>query len=108
MFTTVAHIIETYSAQTYTSFVEDRIFTPLGMSSSTFSPAKAEKTGRFTQGWTSNGRLLPECFTEEMAILMAGAGGVISSAVDMVNVFAFYLPTEDDCCHPVEMGCIVA
>ncbi|KAG1805214.1 beta-lactamase/transpeptidase-like protein [Suillus subaureus] len=83
MFTAAAHIIETYSAQTYTSFVEDRIFTPLGMSSSTFSPTKAGKTGRFTQGWTSSGRLLPECFTEEMATLLAGAGGVISSAVDM-------------------------
>jgi CubicO group peptidase (beta-lactamase class C family) len=91
MFTAAAHIIETYSAQTYTSFVEDRIFTPLGMSSSTFSPAKAGKTGKFTQGWTSNGRLLPECFTEEVVPLMAGAGGVISSAVDMVGAFAFVL-----------------
>ncbi|KAG2033655.1 beta-lactamase/transpeptidase-like protein [Suillus americanus] len=91
MFTTAAHIIETYSAQTYTSFVEDRIFTPLGMTSSTFSPAKAGKTGRFTQGWTSSGRVLPECFTEEMATLMAGAGGVISSAVDMSKWVALWL-----------------
>ncbi|KAG2128999.1 beta-lactamase/transpeptidase-like protein [Suillus clintonianus] len=91
MFTAVAHIVETYSAQTYTSFVEDRIFTPLGMSSSTYSPAKAGKTGKFTQGWTSNGRLLPECFTEEMATLMAGAGGVISSAVDMSKWVALWL-----------------
>ncbi|KAG2135710.1 beta-lactamase/transpeptidase-like protein [Suillus bovinus] len=91
MFTTAAYIVETYSAQTYTSFVEDRIFTPLGMSSSTFSPAKAAKTGRFTQGWTSAGRLLPECFTEETATLMAGAGGVISSAVDMSKWVAMWL-----------------
>jgi hypothetical protein len=91
MFTAAAHIIETYSAQTYTSFVEDRIFTPLGMSSSTFSPAKAGKTGKFTQGWTSNGRLLPECFTEEVVPLMAGAGGVISSAVDMSKWVALWL-----------------
>lgn len=94
MFTTAAHIIETYSAQTYTSFVEDRIFTPLGMSSSTFSPAKAGNTGRFTQGWTSTGRLLPECFTEEMATLMAGAGGVISSAVDMAGAFRLRLDLQ--------------
>jgi CubicO group peptidase (beta-lactamase class C family) len=89
MFTVAAHIIETYSAQTYTSFVEDRIFTPLGMSSSTFSPAKAGKTGRFTQGWAGNGRLLPECLTEEVVPLIAGPGGVISSAVDMVGAFCF-------------------
>ncbi|KAG1877405.1 beta-lactamase/transpeptidase-like protein [Suillus subluteus] len=91
MFTTAAHIIEAYSAQTYTSFVEDRIFIPLGMTSSTFSPAKAGKTGRFTQGWTSSGRLIPECFTEEIVTLMAGAGGVISSAVDMSKWVALWL-----------------
>ncbi|KAG1859372.1 beta-lactamase/transpeptidase-like protein [Suillus subalutaceus] len=91
MFMTAAHIIETYSAQTYTSFVEDRIFTPLGMTSSTFSPAKAVKTGRFTQGWTSSGRLIPECFTEEIVTLVAGPGGVISSAVDMSKWVALWL-----------------
>lgn len=83
MFMVAAHIIETYSGQTYTSFVEDRIFTPLEMFSSTYSPARAGKTGKFTQGWTGSGRLLPEWFTEEMAMLKAGPGGVISNAVDM-------------------------
>jgi CubicO group peptidase (beta-lactamase class C family) len=91
MFMAAAHIIETYSAQTYTSFVEDRIFTPLGMTSSTFSPAKAGKTGRFTQGWAGNGRLLPECLTEEVVPLIAGPGGVISSAVDMSKWVALWL-----------------
>ncbi|KAJ8593158.1 beta-lactamase/transpeptidase-like protein [Rhizopogon salebrosus TDB-379] len=91
MFMVAAHIIETYSGKTYTSFVEDRIFTPLGMSSSTFSPERAEKTGKFTQGWTKNGRLIPEWFPEDMAILMAGPGGVISSAVDMSKWIALWL-----------------
>jgi hypothetical protein len=80
-----SYIIETYSGKHYTSFVEDRIFAPLGMSSSTFSPAKAAKTGKFTQGWTSSGRLLPEWFSEDMVPLMAGPGGVISNAVDMAG-----------------------
>jgi len=91
MFMVAGHIIETYSGQNYTSFVEDRIFTPLGMSSSTFSPAKATESGKFTQGWTGSGRLLPEWFTEDMIMLMAGAGGVISSAVDMAGAFAFII-----------------
>ncbi|OAX32863.1 beta-lactamase/transpeptidase-like protein [Rhizopogon vinicolor AM-OR11-026] len=91
MFMVAGHIVETYSGKTYTSFVEDRIFTPLGMSSSTFSPAKAAKTGKFTQGWTSSGRLLPELFPEDMVMLMAGAGGVISSAVDMSKWVALWL-----------------
>jgi len=90
MFMVAGHIIETYSGKDYTSFVEDRIFTPLGMSSSTFSPAKAAKTGKFTQGWTSSGRLLPEWFSEDMVPLMAGAGGVISSAVDMAGAFRLH------------------
>ncbi|KAG1720361.1 beta-lactamase/transpeptidase-like protein [Suillus paluster] len=42
MFMVASHIIETYSGQTYTSFVEDRIFTPLGMFFSTFSPESWE------------------------------------------------------------------
>ncbi|KAG2362374.1 beta-lactamase/transpeptidase-like protein [Suillus spraguei] len=91
MFMAAAHIIETYSAQTYTSFVEDRIFTPLGMSSSTFSLAKARKTGRFTQGWAHNGRLFPQCLTEQTEALVAGAGGVISSAVDMSKWVTLWL-----------------
>ncbi|KAG1735692.1 beta-lactamase/transpeptidase-like protein [Suillus paluster] len=91
MFMVASHIIETYSGQTYTSFVEDRIFTPLGMFSSTFSPAKAGKTGKFTQGWTGSGRLLPEWFTEEMAMLKAGPGGVISNAIDMSKWVAVWL-----------------
>ncbi|KIJ64017.1 hypothetical protein HYDPIDRAFT_91246 [Hydnomerulius pinastri MD-312] len=83
MFMVGAHIIATYSDQPYTSFVEERIFSPLGMTSSTFSPNKAEASGKFTQGWTKDGRRLPEWFTEDMALLKAGPGGVISSAVDM-------------------------
>lgn len=84
-----AHVIATYSGQSYTSFVEERIFAPLGMTSSTFSPTKAEASGNFTQGWTKEGRRVPECFTEDTAFAMAGPGGVISNAVDMVSAYFF-------------------
>lgn len=89
MYMVAAHVIETYSGQPYTTFVEERIFTPLGMTSSTFSPTKAEASGMFTQGWTKEGRRVPECFTEDMAFGMAGPGGIISNAVDMVSVYLF-------------------
>ena len=69
------------------SFVEERVFAPLGMTSSTFSPAKAEASRKFTQGWTKQGRRVPECFDEQMALLGAGPGGVISNAVDMVGLY---------------------
>lgn len=86
MYTVADHVIATYAGQSYTSFVEDRIFAPLGMTSSTFSPTKAEASGKFTQGWTGQGRRLPEYFTEQTAFLAAGPGGVISNAVDMVGL----------------------
>lgn len=86
MYMVADHVIATYAGQSYTSFVEDRIFAPLGMTSSTFSPTKAEASGKFTQGWTKEGRRLPEWFNEHTAFLMAGPGGIISSAVDMVGL----------------------
>ena len=88
MYTVAAEVIAVYSGKSYTSFVEDRIFAPLGMTSSTFSPTQAEASGKFTQGWTKEGRRVPECFSEEMAFVMAGPGGIISSAVDMVGTLS--------------------
>ncbi|KAG8221711.1 beta-lactamase/transpeptidase-like protein [Butyriboletus roseoflavus] len=85
MYMVADHVIATYSGRPYTSFVEERIFTPLGMTVSTFSPTKAEVSGKFTQGWTKEGRRVPECFTEDIAFAMAGPGGIISSAVDMAK-----------------------
>lgn len=56
---------------------------PLDMSSTTFSPRTAAESGKFTQGWTKTGRLVPEWFTEEAAFALAAPGGVISNAIDM-------------------------
>ncbi|KAI9567885.1 beta-lactamase/transpeptidase-like protein [Boletus coccyginus] len=91
MYMVADHVIATYAGQSYTSFVEDRIFAPLGMTSSTFSPTKAEASGKFTQGWTKEGRRVPEWLNEHTAFLMAGPGGVISSAVDMVKWISMWI-----------------
>ncbi|KAI6044606.1 beta-lactamase/transpeptidase-like protein [Pisolithus marmoratus] len=91
MFITAAHIISKYAAQSYASFVKERIFVPLDMASSTFSPREAAASGKYTQGWTKEGRLLPEWFTEDIAFTVAGAGGVISNAVDMSKWIAMWL-----------------
>ncbi|KAF8436227.1 beta-lactamase/transpeptidase-like protein [Boletus edulis BED1] len=85
MYMVAAHVIETYAGQSYTSFVQERIFVPLGMTSTTFSPAEAEASGQMTHGWTSEGRRVPECFNEETAFAMAGPGGIISNAIDMAK-----------------------
>jgi CubicO group peptidase (beta-lactamase class C family) len=69
----------------YPDFVDSRIFKPLGMTSSTYSINAALKTGRFTNTWTSFGRLIPPWIKEEYVDLTAGSGGAISSVIDLVR-----------------------
>jgi CubicO group peptidase (beta-lactamase class C family) len=86
-----AHLIERYSGMPFTTFVSDRIFLPLKMSSTTYLPSIASATGRFTQNFLSNGRRIPNWFTDELVGLNAGPGGVISSTVDLARWVRFLL-----------------
>lgn len=83
MFILASRIITHYTGS-YTSFVKDRIFAPLNMSATTYSPSEAMASGKMTQAWTKHGRRIPPWFTDEMIELNAGPGGVISSVEDMV------------------------
>ncbi|KAF8495154.1 beta-lactamase/transpeptidase-like protein [Russula emetica] len=58
-------IVSTLTGMHYPDFVNSRIFKPLGMTSSTYSINAALKTGRFTNTWTSFGRLIPPWIKEE-------------------------------------------
>ncbi|KAI0767194.1 beta-lactamase/transpeptidase-like protein [Fomes fomentarius] len=92
MYMVGAHIVAKLTNMPYPSFVESRIFSPLNMSSTTFSPSKAANTGKLTQSWTWRGpRRIPFWFPDEVAELFAGAGGVISNAVDMTKWLAVLL-----------------
>ncbi|KAI6121289.1 beta-lactamase/transpeptidase-like protein [Pisolithus sp. B1] len=91
MYITAAYIVSQYAGQPYTSFVKERIFVPLDMASSTFSPREAAASGKYTQEWTKEGRLIPDCLTEEIAFTRAGAGGIISNAVDMSKWISMWL-----------------
>ncbi|KAJ7049644.1 hypothetical protein C8F01DRAFT_1349343 [Mycena amicta] len=74
-----------YSGMTYRDFVEQRIFKPLKMTSSTMHPDVANATGRFSQTRSPlNRRCIPFFLSEHSADLMAGAGGVISNVEDLV------------------------
>jgi CubicO group peptidase (beta-lactamase class C family) len=84
MYTVGADIVSTLSGMGYADFVKERIFKPLGMSSSTHSPDAAIKTGKFTDTWTSSGRLIPPWVKEDFADLVAGPAGVISSVEELV------------------------
>lgn len=92
MYITAAHIISTY-AGSFTTFVKERIFDPLNMTSTTYSLSEAAVSGRMTQAWTSieNGRRIPHWFDDELNQSIAGAGGVISSAADMAKWVETYL-----------------
>lgn len=93
MYMLTQQIISLYSGIPYPDFVAQRIFAPLNMSSTTFSPSRANATGRFTQSWTPSGRRIPSWFSDAEMILLAGAGGVISSGTDMAQWVRLLLGT---------------
>lgn len=70
----------------YPKYIQERIWGPLNMSSTTFSPTKALLSGKRTESWTSFGWLIPFWFSEVLLDLIAGAGGVISNVEDMVGI----------------------
>ena len=80
-----AYIVSTLTGMGYPDFVNSRIFKPLGMNSSTYSIQAALQTGRFTDTWTSFGRLIPQWIEEEFVDVLAGPAGVISSVEDLVR-----------------------
>lgn len=85
MFMVGANVVSTLTGIRFTDFVNSRIFKPLGMSSSKYSIDAAVQTGRVSDTWTSFGRLIPPWIEEEYVDLVAGLGGVISSAEDLVR-----------------------
>ncbi|KAI0035032.1 beta-lactamase/transpeptidase-like protein [Vararia minispora EC-137] len=84
MYMISAHIIETYTGS-FTSFVHDRLFAPLNMTASTYSPAKALASGKATHAFSSDGRRLPWWFEEDDYELSAGPGGIIASTEGLSN-----------------------
>ena len=86
-----AYIVSHYANKTYADFVEERLFAPLGMASSTFSPALAHRSGLLTDTWTTSGRRIPFWARAETAELSAGHAGSISSAEDLVKWLAVLL-----------------
>ena len=80
-----AYVVSTLTGMRYPDFVGSRIFRPLGMTSSTYSIDAALQTGRFTDTWTSFGRLIPPWIEEGYVDITAGPGGVISSVEDLAR-----------------------
>ena len=90
MYMLASYIITTYSGVSYPQFIQERIFDRLNMSSTTFSPNKAQEAGKLADAWTTSGRLIPFWFSDETLDLHSGPGGIISSVEDMVGVWFSY------------------
>ena len=85
-----AHIVSKYSGTDYRDFVQERIFKPLNMTSTTYHGDAAEATGLLSQCWNSDGRRISYILAggDTVSKLMSGAGGAITSAVDLVRCAA--------------------
>ncbi|KAF9812867.1 hypothetical protein IEO21_05918 [Rhodonia placenta] len=90
-FTLAAHIITTLSGIPYTQFAQERIFSPVGMSATTFSGTAATRSGLLSEGWNEHGRRVPHWLPDTAEEVMAGSHGLISSAHDLTKWIAVLL-----------------
>jgi CubicO group peptidase (beta-lactamase class C family) len=102
MYETLSYLPQCLLNQSYESYIAQHLFIPLNMSASTFSVAEAEARGTLADGfqWDMqdltkgiNGTLIPtvpyfQRPGEEN--IWAGAGGVLTSARDLVHFFEEY------------------
>ncbi|KAJ7023723.1 beta-lactamase/transpeptidase-like protein [Mycena alexandri] len=85
MFIAGSYVVSKLSGMAYQSFVEERIMLPLNMTSSSLHPDRFSGSDKFSQTWTPSRRRIPFFLsTEQEAELIAGAGGVVSTAEDML------------------------
>lgn len=100
MYVTGAYLVEQYSNLSFPDFLHKHIFSPLGMNASLVDPVKAFETGELAEGylpyefnvsdgkgWEKN-KYRPTPFFDSSidARMNAGAGGIISSAEDLVSL----------------------
>lgn len=102
MYETLSYLPQVLLNQTYESYIAQHIFNPLNMSSSTFSVAEAEARGTLAHGfqWDAqditqgkNGTLVatvPYFQRPGEEEIWAGAGGVLTSARDLVRGLEVY------------------
>lgn len=98
MYETLSHLPPLLLNQSYESYIAQHLFTPLNMSSATYSVAVAEKAGNLADGFSSymrdssagrNGTLkatMPYFLRPGDEGVWAGAGGVLASAEDLVGI----------------------
>src|SRR5581483_4824020 len=91
MFATAGYVIEQVSGQTWEEFVAERIFTPLGMNSSTTSIQDTQKTGDYALPYQEKKDEIEEVpfYTKFQAI--GPAGGINTNLEDVEHWLRFQL-----------------
>lgn len=102
MYNTASLLVERLSSVPYRQFVNDNIFAPLGMASSTYNVTTAKLSGNLAEGYAVEARNvtggsgwektiyrpIPYFLPQESTEVNAGAGGVITSLHDIVRPIA--------------------
>ncbi|GFN12662.1 beta-lactamase/transpeptidase-like protein [Aspergillus tubingensis] len=99
MYTVATHLVEVKSGQDFGTFLEERIFKPLDMASTTLQPSSARSKGfgsRMATGYTwkranstYRGLESPDCPEGQ------GAGSIISSVNDFIKFVKAFMNRED-------------
>jgi CubicO group peptidase (beta-lactamase class C family) len=91
-FDVLSRIVEIVSGQTFSEFLSERLFTPLGMSQTTFWPTTAQRELLVTSYVRTNEGLVPRENPDSMsgAIYFSAAGGLMTTAEEYAR-FAIML-----------------
>jgi CubicO group peptidase (beta-lactamase class C family) len=79
------HLVEKLTKKSLASFMSGRIFQPLNMTSTFYSFATANSTGRLSESFTPYGRRIPHWFNKDDMSVIGGAGGILSTTTDLVK-----------------------
>ncbi|KAJ7238309.1 beta-lactamase/transpeptidase-like protein, partial [Mycena haematopus] len=120
MYETLSYLPQTLLNQTFESYISEHLFDPLGMTSSTYSVAEAEKRGALAHGfhWDMQDNLIGTNGTRTATVpyfqrpgeetIWAGAGGILTSARDLSMWVAMLLnkgrhPTTNETVVPEDV-----
>jgi hypothetical protein len=112
----LSHLVTVLTGMPYPEWVQEHIFDPLGMTSSTYNTSEAWTSGRSTDGYVRSGRDVLKCaagwkgvhdkisrsclgtaksigpWVEGDFYTMAGAGGVVTTPRDLVGYVPAFFP----------------
>jgi len=86
-----AKIVEDLSGQDFFSFIEKRIFTPLGMKDTNFSITESLKSNDYSKGYRKSEDDFVEEFYPNLQYVAAGTGNLNSCLKDMNKWIQFHL-----------------